>query len=171
MNIRLASKEHLATFDLELIYIEENNGHRFVITGYMFSSKASFNRSLDNPSSRTGIVGSGDLHDLFVKAFPQYAYLVKWHLVSTKQPLYYFADSIYFFQNGDFELAKSSAVFGALPNDHAIKIEELDESSFERLLNDRLPYVMASFHVDMVALFGSDEYKTILEHDALLLTI
>lgn len=68
---------------------ECKNGHEtFSITATLYD-----NRGKD--------VGGGCCHDDIVKAFPEFAPLIKWHLVSTDGPMHYVANVCYLAGNRD----------------------------------------------------------------------
>jgi hypothetical protein len=46
--------------------------------------------------------GGGCCHDLITVIFPELAYLIKWHLVSTDGPMYYIANTVYHASNRDY---------------------------------------------------------------------
>ncbi len=73
----------------------------------------------------------GCMHEAVAKHFPQLVPLIRWHLTSTKEPMYYIANGIYWFEKmagrskwalspGEFdptEAFKSTIVFGAVDGD------------------------------------------------------
>ncbi len=65
------------------------NGHSsFAITAILYDNKGND-------------VGGGCCHDDIVKAFPEFAHLIKWHLVSTDGPMHYIANTVYHAGNRD----------------------------------------------------------------------
>lgn len=66
---------------------ECNNGHNtFAIT-------------CDIRNSRGIWIAGGCCHEEFAQAYPEYAHLIKWHLCSSDEPLYYIANTLYHASN------------------------------------------------------------------------
>lgn len=66
---------------------ECNNGHNtFAIT-------------CDIRDSRGRWIAGGCCHEQFAQAYPEYAHLIKWHLCSSDEPLYYIANTLYHASN------------------------------------------------------------------------
>ena len=82
----------------------------------------------------------GSDSELIAKEFPEIAHLVKYHLVSTKEPMHYVVNSMYWAEQGNLEYARSTAIW---PN------AELSDFTKEKLLA-RLPELMAQFKADIV---------------------
>lgn len=79
------------------------NGHNtFSITGEIKDHKI---RGSDK------IVCCGCIHDEIVLHFPEFAHLIKWHLVSTEGPMHYVANSLYHAEDNNLDFAQKSAVW------------------------------------------------------------
>lgn len=79
---------------IEIRYDDEcGNGHNsFAITGEMYSKREWGKKE---PSI------CGCIHEEIKQHFPEYAHLIKWHGVSSKEPMHYIANSLYFAGNRD----------------------------------------------------------------------
>ena len=67
---------------------ECGNGHNtFLITGEVFER-------LDN-SNKYKTIACGCWHEEFAKAFPEYAHLTKWHLMTSEGPMHYLDNTLY----------------------------------------------------------------------------
>ena len=86
----------------------------------------------------------GCIHDQISRFFPEFKYLIKYHLMSSKGPLHYIANTIYWFNKGEIELAKSSAIWGITPLDTNINL-----LADEQFLKKRLPYIIKAFKKDI----------------------
>ena len=53
-----------------------------------------FSITMDSRKQYAGAFG-GCMHDEIAAAFPEYAYLIKWHLTSTDGPMHYVANTVY----------------------------------------------------------------------------
>jgi hypothetical protein len=106
---------------------ECKNGHD------SFGITADIGRS-DNP------VACGCLHSEIRAHFPELAKYIKWHLTSTDGPLHYFANTIYWAEEGNLDYARSCAVW--------------EDATLEQLgdkiqLADRLSSLMEEFKTAM----------------------
>ena len=72
---------------------------------------------------------------------PELAHLDKYHLVSTKEPMHYVANSLYHAKDNNLEFARASSVWP----------EAQLEDFTEEKLKARLPKLMEQFHNDIVA--------------------
>lgn len=110
--------------------------------------------------------GSGGcIHEEIAKHFPELAPLLKWHLVSTEEPMHYFANGIFWWDHvigrqkfreayewqkygSPHEAAlhhfKSTIVFGALPDD-VLPPEETAPREVREWMAARLPRLMEVF--------------------------
>lgn len=52
----------------------------------------------------------GCLHDEIKEFFPEFAYLIPWHLCAVDGPLHYIANTIYWMEQGNIANARSSAI-------------------------------------------------------------
>lgn len=112
------------------------NGHNnFSITGEIWSSESS--------TQDRYMESCGCIHDEIVKHFPKLKHLIKWHLVSSKEPMHYIANTVYHAENGNIDFARSTAVW-----DDAT-LEQLKD---KQLLVDRLPKLMDDFRADIESL-------------------
>lgn len=117
-----------------------------------------FGDDLRNGAKTFSITGNttysaGCIHDDIVKHFPEYAHLVKWHLVSTDGPLHYVANTVWHAGPGphgtkkpDLAAARKTAVWLDATD------EDLTAPGLEDRLWDRLPQLMKDFRRDMEAL-------------------
>jgi len=65
-----------------------NNGHNsFSITGDIYSTP--------NSNRECYLLSSGCIHDEIIKYFPELAHLIKYHLMSSEAPMYYFENTLY----------------------------------------------------------------------------
>lgn len=112
------------------------NGHNsFAITGALWSSETS---SLDRCCE-----GMGCIHDDIHKYFKEFRHLIKWHGVTSDEPLYYLQDTAFHVKEGEFEHARSSAVW----------LDATEEQLRDvQALKDRLPALMLEFKKDMEAI-------------------
>jgi hypothetical protein len=85
----------------------------------------------------------GCLHDLIAKHFPEFAHLIKWHLVSSDGPLHYVANTTYWAKQRNLENARSCAVW------EDASLEDLMDAE---KLKARLPSLMEKFKADIEAL-------------------
>ena len=76
---------------------ECRNGHNtFSITGTLYSTRAEkYADVLKDKNIMWYSEGCGCIHDEIVKAIPQLAPYIKWHLCSTDGPMHYIANTIY----------------------------------------------------------------------------
>jgi len=98
-----------------------------------------FSITVDSWARNAGAFG-GCFHDAIRETFPEYAELIKWHLVSTDGPLHYIANTVYHAKQGELDLARDSAV---APD---ATIEQLSDKQW---LEDRLPALLAEFKADI----------------------
>ena len=82
----------------------------------------------------------GCMHAEIAEVFPEYAHLIKWHLVSTDGPLHYIANTLFHARNGQLRAARSSAVAPEAT---------LDQLQDEDWLNARLPALLRGFRDEM----------------------
>ena len=114
---------------------ECNNGHStFSITGTI----------------KNHIVDMGGcLHEEIKKYFPEFKYLIKWHLCSSDSPLHYIANTKYWVKNNNITNAKKTAIWGVTPFDTDKNIQLLDDEEF---LMGRLPFLLEAFKKDIETL-------------------
>lgn len=85
----------------------------------------------------------GCMHDEIREHFPEYAHLIKWHLVSTDGPMHYIANTVYHAKAGALDYARSCAV---APD--ATLSQLLDKE----WLAARLQALMAEFEATMLSI-------------------
>ena len=108
------------------------NGHNsFGITAEIYDAKSG---RLDS---------CGCLHDQIREVFPELAPMIKWHLMSTKEPLHYLANTIFHAKEVDLEAARSAAIWPEAT------LEQLRDKD---ALLERLPNLLAEFRSDVEAL-------------------
>lgn len=113
---------------------ECGNGHNsFAVTADLYESLAAYK---DGDEQTAG----GCLHEEVTLVFPEYVYLLKWHLCSSDDPLHYLENTRYWVEKGNLDYARSSAI---APD---ATFEELSDRDW--LLN-RLPSLMEEFKRDM----------------------
>lgn len=109
---------------------ECNNGHNtFAITGSLYTNGK--------------IESCGCLHDTIAQYAPEFAPYIKWHLVSSDEPMHYIANTIYHAKNGDLEAARSTAIWSDAT------LEQLQDKD---ALEARLPALMQEFKAAMETL-------------------
>ena len=123
------------TLEIEVRFDDScNNGHRtFAITGTETDRKGRFE-------------AGGAIHDEIVKAAPELAPYIKWHLCGENQPLHYVANTEYWVKQGNLEFARNSAVW------HDATDEDLRIDGLKDRLMARLPDLMAEFRSAMESL-------------------
>jgi len=110
---------------------ECGNGHNsFAITCDLYNKRGQWE-------------AGGCLHDQFIKAFPEYAHLVKWHLCSSDGPMHYIANTLYWVKEENLDYARSSAI---APN---ATPEQLRDKQW---LENRLPSLLVEFKADVESL-------------------
>jgi hypothetical protein len=62
-----------------------------------------FSITMESKRERNGYYGC--MHDTIRKAFPEYAHLTRWHLVSTDAPMHYIANTLYHAKDNRIEAA------------------------------------------------------------------
>lgn len=105
----------------------------------------------------------GMQHDEIERHFPQLAPYLKWHLVSTGEPMHYLANAKYWWEMAIGKIApdkyqrvdprdafKSTIVFGAVPGDAMPYTDHWPD--VEKWLRARLPKLMGYFAADMKTL-------------------
>ena len=87
----------------------------------------------------------GCQHDEVAKHFPQLAKYIKWHLVSTDGPMHYVENTLHFAGNREFATARNSAVWAEATDEQL----SLGPADLKRLLEERLPALLAEFRRDI----------------------
>lgn len=137
-------------YKLEIRFDDEcNNGHKtFAMTHVEYEK---YNRSEHGREEYCDIEYVGNEKWVWVscgiasvewvkKHFPHYAKYVKWHLISTDGPMYYYENTLHHVKQGNLEYAKSSAVW---PD--AKKLSDITEESLKK----RFRGLMVQFKCDM----------------------
>lgn len=87
----------------------------------------------------------GCLHDDIAKHFGELKPYIKWHLVSSDEPMHYLANTLYHKKEGKIQYAKDSCVWGVAPDDSMHNIEKMSEKALKNYLVVRLPHVQIAF--------------------------
>jgi len=82
----------------------------------------------------------GCLHEEFAKIFPQFEFLVKYHLTSIQSPLHYVSNSLYHAKELNLEAARASAIWAEA------ELKDFTEAN----LIARLPGLMDQFKADLL---------------------
>jgi len=90
----------------------------------------------------------GCMHDKVKKIFPEYTYLIKWHLTSTDGPMHYIANTLYFASNKDFKGDPKEPDLDAARRCAVWSDAELKDFTRENLEN-RLPDLLENFRKDI----------------------
>lgn len=140
----VSTMRQLRTFTKKL-----KNGHKFVVTVKYDDSCGNGHNTFSITAmdyTRLGrCVADGCMHEEIARQFPELAYLLKWHLVSSVFPLYHLADTLYWKREGNSKMVRSCAVWPDMPD----SFMDLDNLVFSLLLEDRLPVVMQEFKMAM----------------------
>ena len=115
------------------------NGHN------SFSLTAEIWRSRNGQRIGRDCESCGCLHEDIAKHFGELVPFLKWHLVSSDEPMHYLANTIYHKQQGKIDYAKSSCVWGVAPDDSKHNIETMSEKALRDYLVIRLPHVQMEF--------------------------
>lgn len=91
----------------------------------------------------------GCLHEDISKHFGELKPFIKWHLVSSDEPMHYLANTLYHKKEGKIQYAKDSCVWGVAPDDSKVNFETIGEQSLKNYLVTRLPHVQEAFQKDM----------------------
>ncbi len=90
---------------------------------------------------------AGYLHDEIAAHIPELTLYLKYHCVSTVQPMHYLANTLYHVKQGKLDDARSAAVWLGATDD------ELMSENLREVLIARLPRLMDEFRAAMVELF------------------
>lgn len=104
-----------------------NGLNSFSITGELYKA------SRRNDSA---LISCGCLHDEIKVIAPEYSKFIKWHLMSSKEPLYYFENTLYWANNNNLTYARHSAIW---------EDATLEELRNKDLLKKRLPKLLNDF--------------------------
>lgn len=96
---------------------------------------------------RRNIEACGCMHEEIAKVFPEFAPLIKWHLVSTDGPVHYIANTHYFVSKLRFDEARRTAVWPEATDEQLSAPRE----ELEAALLARMPSLMSDFYADMEA--------------------
>ena len=133
--VYIDNKQHL--IDVVVKYDDDcSNGHNtFSITGSVYSS-------LTSKADRYNVC-CGCIHDAISEHFPELNHLIKWHLCSSNEPMYYIENTTYHAKNGNLNAARETAIW------QDATIEQLSNKD---LLLERLPTLMQEFKKDIEAI-------------------
>jgi hypothetical protein len=145
------------TLTAELRFDDQcKNGHAsFAITGTLRDSRS--------------VIACGCLHEDIKKAFPEFAPLIKWHLVGTDGPMHYIANTLYWLGYSgwcddeynsppNLQYARNTAVWNDLPESMVCPTEIRDLKSTREeaaklvrsMLEERLPQLLNDFKAAML---------------------
>ena len=88
----------------------------------------------------------GANHELIARVFPEYAKYLRWHLVTTRGPLHYIANTTYHAEECALDAARCTAVWPEA------KDEDLTAPGLKERLEARLPQLLEDFQHDMEGL-------------------
>jgi hypothetical protein len=92
------------------------------------------------------------VQDEYAKYFSEVKEFNKWHLTSfNRGPMHYKANSMYWFECGEYGKARECAVIG-----EDTDIESMSIGEFEQYLDGRFSWLMEQFNYDMTKLFGQE---------------
>lgn len=142
-------RENGTTYKITVHYCFDDacgNGHN------TFAITADIDRKAKN--GRWVEYSGGCLHDEIRKHFPELAPFIKWHLVSTDGPMHYIANARYHAGFGKYSeknipYLQKTIVYGTLPIDREISLEQLDDERLVSWLTARLPDLLIVFKADM----------------------
>lgn len=114
---------------------ECGNGHNsFAITG---------NIDIKRKNGTWGDYCCGSIHEQIAEHFPELAKYIKWHLVSSDEPMHYVANTVYHAKEGNLKAARDCAIWPDATQ---------DQLKSEYALMERLPALMAEFKKDVESL-------------------
>jgi hypothetical protein len=132
-----------------------NNGHNtFSVTADIFNMHAG--RKID--------IAGGCCHDEIARIFPELAPFIKWHLMSTDEPLHYIANTLYWLghdsqwckgETGDppnLAYAKKTAVWDDMPESFLATSGEFTREQVASALTARLEGLQAEFRAAVESL-------------------
>lgn len=100
----------------------------------------------------------GCLHEEIAKYFPKLTPFIKWHLMSTNEPLHYIENALYhagltkYKEAKNEDYLKSTIIFGALESDYAVNWINLNKTELTERLQERLPLLVKEFRKAMESL-------------------
>ena len=123
---------NLNVFDIQIRYDDKcGNGHNtFAITGTLHEKL---------PRRDKNLIVCGCVHDEIIKHAPEYAHLIKWHHMSSDEPMFYLANTLYHVENREFDKARRCAIWPEATD------EELTSDNLKELLVARLPNLIEEF--------------------------
>jgi hypothetical protein len=136
--IRYDGRDRLAVLNIRWDDDCRNGHNSFAITLAIYSGK----------TTATRMIAAGCQHDLVVKHFPAYKHLIKWHAVSSDEPMYYVANTVYHAEQGNAAYAASTAVWPKLETNTALLSDPI---ALTAALTTRLPALMAEFKEELIA--------------------
>lgn len=96
--------------------------------------------------------------EVLEKAFPEYAHMLKWHLMSTDGPMHYIPNALYWsgftkWTEANWDYFTSTIVNGVLATDPTIdEWKDMTEVEVLERLKGRLPALLVEFQKDVEAL-------------------
>jgi hypothetical protein len=136
--IRYAGLDRLAVLNIRWDDACRNGHNSFAITLDIYSGK----------TIKTRMIACGCQHDLVAQHFPAYRHLIRWHSVSSDEPMHYVANTVYHAEQGNAAYAASSAVWPELETNTVLLNDPI---ALTAALVDRLPALMAEFRQDLIA--------------------
>lgn len=118
-----------------------------------------FSITCDIKNTSGGWQAGGCLHDEFANAYPEYAHLIKWHLCSSNEPLYYLENTLY-----HANTSTSSKYKAGEPNKWEKRLKFKDSNIAFKFDEDFLKFLdenkkSKNFEVVEVAYSGKDDYS------------
>lgn len=130
----------------------------------------------------------GMMHDEIIKHFPKLQSAIKWHLVSTDEPLHYIQNSLYWagllgWTDGkkdsppNYDYLVNTCKWGVLDEDSDIDLtaylgqgDKKDPDNKEKsetltkILSERLPFVQKEFKIAMLRLFEEKDVQSAFQY-------
>jgi hypothetical protein len=133
-----------------------NNGYN----DFSMTADISKNSSFSDRS----IISCGCLHDDIVKYFPEFSHLIKWHLTSSKMPMYYFDNTLYHASDrdchnllkGEVRSYKKTVYFNNVPIGHTYEKELI--KAIENNFDFKNAEIETYSHTDKSGYKYSDKY-------------
>lgn len=87
----------------------------------------------------------GCCHEEVVKYFPKLSPFIKWHLMSSDEPLHYIGNALYWKEQNNEENLESTIIYGALEADYQTDFINMNNEELTSCLEIRLPLLMKEF--------------------------
>lgn len=133
---------------------------------YLQGNKAPYFSATVDTFNGTKLVACGCQHNIIRAYFPDYEKYLKWHLVSTIEPMHYLANGLYWLKEGNIPNFKHTVVWGEVETDQDFTSDWLENyalfskyanksthNPIQEYLVKRLPALMDKFEQDMTELF------------------